>query len=208
MSTASFQDREETRLILASASASRAAMLTNAGLTFSVEPSTIDEAPIKREMTARGAAVAEVAERLAREKALDVAGRNPGALVLGADQMLDCGGKWLDKPADRAGAAEHLRLLRGRTHHLVTSAVVVRDDQVLWHHFERAEMSMRELSDAFVDRYLDEIGDDACRSVGAYQLEGRGAQLFDRVAGDFFVVLGLPLLPLLGFLRREGVLQR
>lgn len=201
------QDRE-ARLVLASASTSRAAMLANAGLAFAIEPSTVDEAAIKQEMTAEGAAVAAVAERLAQEKALEVARRNPGVLVLGADQMLDCGGRWLDKPADRAGALEHLRLLRDRTHHLVTSAVVVRDAEVLWHHVERAEMSMRNLSDEFVDRYLDEIGDDACRSVGAYQLEGRGAQLFDRVAGDFFVVLGLPLLPLLDFLRREGVLQR
>lgn len=183
-------------------------MLANAGLVFSVEPSAVDEDPIKAAMAGEGAAVDQVAGRLAREKALDVATRSPGDLVIGADQMLECDGRWLDKPADRQQALDHLRSLRGRTHHLVTSAVVVRDGDVLWQHGERADMSMRDASDAFLDAYLTQIGEDAYRSVGAYQLEGRGAQLFERVTGDFFVVLGLPLLPLLEFLRAEGVLQR
>src|SRR5690606_10859737 len=124
----------------------------------------------------------------------------------GADRMLACAGRWFGKPADRAAARAQLLALRGRTHDLVTAAVVLRDGTRLWQHVERASLTMRPVSDAFVESYLAALGDDAMRSVGAYQLEGLGAQLFARVEGDFFTILGLPLLPLLDFLRGHGTL--
>lgn len=200
--------RPGSRLVLASASASRASMLANAGLMFTVDPSSIDEHVLRTVLSREGAAVERVAERLAEEKACEVSGRNPGTLVLGADQMLECEGRWFDKPFDSVEALNQLKSLRGRTHHLITSAVVVKDGGIVWRHAERAAMSMRDVSDNFLESYLEQVGEDAFRSVGAYQLEGRGAQLFERVAGDFFVVLGLPLLPLLEFLRRERVIER
>ncbi len=131
------------------------------------------------------------------------------ALVLGCDQVLalgtESGSAIFDKPADRAAAAAQLRDLAGRRHVLVSAAVVVRDGQLLWHHADMAELTMRPLSDEFIDGYLQAAGDDVLHSVGAYQLEGLGAQLFSQVRGDFFTILGLPLLPLLGFLREHGV---
>ena len=132
--------------------------------------------------------------------------RHPGALVIGADQMLDCEGVWFDKPTGRDGAREQLKALRGRTHRLVSCAVIVRDGERIWHQIDRARLTMRNFSDAFLDEYLDSAGDDVLHSVGAYQLEGLGAQLFHRVDGDFFTILGLPLLPVLGFLRVHGVI--
>ena len=150
----------------------------------------------------------EVAEALAELKAQRVTRRHPGALVIGADQMLECEGTWFDKPADRAAARAQLEALSGRVHRLVTCAVVVLDGERLWHRTESATMTMRRLSPEFLDRYLDTAGNEVLSSVGAYQLEGLGAQLFARVEGDFFTVLGLPLLPLLDFLRVRGVLPQ
>jgi septum formation protein len=125
--------------------------------------------------------------------------------VLGCDQMLECGGVWFDKPPDRAHAAAHLRALAGKTHRLVSAVVAYRKMVRVWHHVDSAKLVMRPLSDSFIESYLDRAGDDARASVGAYQLESLGAQLFTRVEGDYFTVLGLPLLPLLGFLRANGV---
>lgn len=192
-------------LILASASRSRADLLRAAGLDFLVEPAAVDEAELKASMSAEQAPASAVAEALAELKARRVSRRHPGALVIGADQMLDCDGRWYDKPTDREQAMAHLRALRDRTHELVTSVCVVRDQTPLWHHTDRARLTMRPFSDTFVTDYLDKIGDRACDSVGAYQLEGLGAQLFGRIEGDYFTILGLPLLPLLVFLREHGV---
>lgn len=194
------------RLILASGSKARAAMLEGAGVGVARDPADVDEGALKAACRARGATVAETAEALAEAKARHVAQRHPGAFVLGADQMLECEGDWFDKPADRDGARAQLRRLRGRTHRLVSAAVIVRDGARLWNHTDSAVLSMRPFSDAFLERYLDACGEVVLHSVGAYHLEGLGAQLFDRVDGDFFTILGLPLLPVLRFLRDHGIL--
>lgn len=196
---------ETPPLILASASPSRAHVLAQAGIAFRVQPGAVDEDEVKASLKAEGATVERVAETLAEFKALSVARKYGTALVIGADQMLDCNGTWFDKPVDRDHARAHLLALRGRTHDLVTSVCVMQGDQRLWHHTESARLTMRRFSEDFIDRYLDTIGDQALLSVGAYQLEGPGAQLFARVEGDFFTILGLPLLPLLDFLRGHGV---
>ena len=193
-------------VVLASASAARAALLQGAGVAVAVEAAAIDEAEVKASLRAAGAAAAEVAESLAELKAQRIARRHPGALVIGADQVLDCDGTLFDKPTDAADARRQLLLLRGRRHELVSAAVVVRDGVRLWHHVGRATLTMRRFSDAFLDDYLDAAGDAVLASVGAYQVEGVGAQLFARIDGDYFTILGLPLLPVLDFLREQGVL--
>lgn len=191
-------------LILASASPARRTVLENAGLAFAVEPAEVDEAEVKSAMRAQGAAAADVAAALAERKARAVARAHPDALVIGADQMLTCEGRWYDKPADLAAARRQLARLRGRTHELVSAVVAVSEGERAWRHIDRARLTMRPFSDAFLDDYLARMGDEALSSVGAYRLEGLGAQLFTRIEGDFFSILGLPLLPLLAFLRERG----
>ncbi len=193
-------------VVLASGSRTRAEMLERAGVRVTLAPAAVDEEEIKLAARAEGAPVEDVAEALAEMKAQRVTRKHPGALVIGADQMLDCEGRWFDKPGDRTAARAQLQELRGRTHRLVSCAVVIRDGERLWHHVDRARLTMRPFSDAFLDSYLNAAGDDVLQSVGAYHLEGLGAQLFHRVDGDFFTILGLPLLPLLGFLRVHGVI--
>lgn len=193
------------KLVLASGSRTRAAMLERAGLSAVLDKPAVDEEEIKLAGRTEGVGAGAVAEALAELKAQRITRRHPGALVIGADQMLECEGAWFDKPADRAGARDQLLALRGKTHELVSCAVVVRDGERLWHKVDRAKLTMRRFSEAFLDDYLDRAGDDVLHSVGAYHLEGLGAQLFQRVEGDFFTILGLPLLPLLGFLRVQGV---
>ncbi len=194
-------------LILASASPTRAAMLAAAGLHFTVRAPLIDEEAMKAGLRAEGLAPREQADALAELKAVSVSRRTPG-LVLGADQMLALDGQAFDKAPDRAGARSTLLALRGRTHTLFTAAVIARDGAPIWRFLDAPQLSMRAFSDAFLDQYLDLLGEGACASVGAYQLEGLGAQLFDRVEGDFFSVLGLPLLPLLAFLREHALVGR
>lgn len=196
----------QEHLVLASGSATRARMLEGAGVPVRLDPPAVDEAEIKASCRASGLRVEETAEALAEMKAQRVTRRHPGALVVGADQMLDCDGVWFDKPADRAQAREQLLALSGKTHRLVSVAVAVLDGERQWHHVDSARLTMRPLTPGFVDFYLDRVGEAALTSVGAYQLEGLGAQLFSRVQGDFFTILGLPLLPLLDFLRQRGVL--
>ncbi len=195
-------------VVLASGSRFRVAMLEAAGVPVATEAPAVDEATVKAAMRAQHADAAETAEALAALKAQRISGRHPGALVIGGDQMLECDGAWFDKPADEAQARDTLQRLRGRTHELVTAACVVRDGLILWHHVARARLTMRTFSDAFLDSYLRRIGAAACDSVGAYQLEGLGAQLFSRVEGDHFTIVGLPLLPLLDFLRGHGVIEQ
>ncbi|MBK1836473.1 Maf family protein [Azospirillum sp. YIM B02556] len=192
-------------LVLASGSRTRAAMLEQAGVTAILDKPLVDEDEVKAAGRAEGVSADIVAETLAELKAQRITRRHPGALVVGADQMLECEGRWFDKPADHAAARAQLLDLRGKTHRLVSCAVVVRDGERMWHRIDSARLTMRNFTEAFLDEYLDLVGDDVLHSVGAYQLEGLGAQLFHRIEGDFFTILGLPLLPLLGFLRVHGV---
>ena len=192
-------------LVLASASPSRRWLLDNAGLTFASEAAQIDEGEVKAALAADGADAGQVAETLAELKAQRVARHHPGSLIIGADQMLSCNDVWFDKPADLDHAAAHLRALAGRTHELISAVCVVRDGARLWHHGDRASLTMRPLGEEFIAAYLAALGAEALTSVGAYQLEGLGAQLFSRVEGDYFTILGLPLLALLDFLRNHGV---
>ncbi|WP_044563674.1 nucleoside triphosphate pyrophosphatase [Azospirillum sp. B4] len=193
-------------VVLASGSATRLSLLRQAGLEVVAHRPGVDEEEVKLSCKAGGLTVEETAEALADLKASRVAAKVPGAYVIGADQMLECEGRWFDKPEDRAGAAEQLRALSGRTQRLVTTAVLFHNNNRVWHQTDQAKLTMRSLSDDFIERYLDAAGDAVLTSVGGYQLEGLGAQLFARVAGDHFTILGLPLLPLLGFLRVRGVL--
>ena len=199
--------RPAPRLILASASTSRRALLTAAGLSFAVQPAPIDEAAAKRSARASGATAAEAALLLADLKARHVAQAAPDAMVIGADQILVCDGAWFDKPPDIAAAREQLRTLRGRSHQLATAVVCQAGQTRVWHHIAQPHLTMRDASDAFIDAYLQAEGDDVTGTVGAYRLEGRGAHLFIRVEGEHSAVLGLPLLPLLAFLRQHGVLM-
>lgn len=199
-----FAAKAAPEVVLASGSAIRAHLLAAAGVAHRVIKPAIDEDEVKAALRGEGAAVEAAVEALAELKAKRVSARKPKALVIGADQILECDGEWFDKPADRERAAETLRRLSGREHHLIACACIARHDHRLWHHVERARLVMRPLSEQFIARYLDAVGDAALTSVGAYQLEGLGAHLFSRVEGDFFTILGLPLLPLLAFLREQG----
>lgn len=183
-------------------------MLASAGVVFSVEPAAVDEAAIKMSLRARGEDAATTAAELALKKAEAIAFRHPGALVIGSDQVLSCDGLSFDKPADRAAAKEQLITLRGRPHELISAVVVLASGTAPWTHVGRAELVMRPFSDSFIDGYLDRVGEAALQSVGAYQIEGLGVQLFDSIRGDFFTIMGMPLLPLLDVLRRHGVVPR
>ncbi|WP_341914007.1 Maf family protein [Ferrovibrio terrae] len=194
-------------LVLASASASRAAMLRAAGLDFDIVPARIDEEEIKHSLKAEGASVRDAAIALAELKAHRVSHGTSQDFVIAADSMLDCGGTWYDKPATPAAARDQLLRLRGKTHELVSAVVLARGGSVIWRHAESAKLTMRDFSDAFLDAYLAQAGDAVLYSVGCYQLEGRGVQLFSRIQGDFFSILGLPMLPLLDILRENKVLR-
>ncbi len=193
-------------VVLASASKVRATLLRAAGVTISVDPAMVDEAEVKQSLRAAGAPSTVLAETLAELKAQRTSRRHSGALVIGADQVLDCHGSVFDKATSLAEAKACLMALRGRRHELVCGVVIARDGVRLWHHIGRAGLTMRSFSEAFVDGYLSAVGETVLASVGAYQLEAVGAQLFSHVDGDYFTILGLPLLPVLDFLRTHGAL--
>ena len=189
-------------LVLASKSDVRGKLLAAAGLRFEIRPAQLDERAAEAQAGPLDAAAA--ARLLAHKKAESVAATLPGRLVLGADQTLARGTMRFSKPVDRAEAAEQLRALRGRTHELNSALALVRDGKLLFDCVDTARLTMRDFSDVFLEEYLDMAGRAALASVGGYQLEGVGVHLFERVEGDYFTILGLPLLQLLAFLRDNG----
>lgn len=195
------------KLILASGSPFRKAMLVSAGLDVEAVSAELDERAVEAPLQDSGVSPEDVAVILAEAKALEVSARRPGALVLGCDQTLSLGDEVFHKPADMDGARRHLLALSGKTHQLNSAAVLVRNGEVLWRHVGIANLTMRKQEPAFIGRHLARVGDKALSSVGAYQIEGEGIQLFEKVEGDYFTIVGLPLLPLLSELRRLGAID-
>lgn len=196
-----------TSLVLASTSASRQAMLTAAGVPFEALAPMVDEAELKRALAAEGTDARGVADALAEAKAVKISRKLPGALVLGSDSVVALDdGTMIDKAPDRETLTAQLRGLRGRTHRLVSAAVVAENGTSVWRFVGVAKLTMRDFSDAFLDTYLDACGDVLLGSVGGYHIEGRGAQLFARVDGDQFTIRGLPLLAVLDYLRTRNVM--
>ncbi len=194
-----------TPLVLGSGSASRAALLKAAGIDFEIDPAGIDESAIRKLVTRdRGAVAGAVADVLARAKAETVSERQPGALVIGSDQVLALEDQIFEKPQTQEEARHTLLKLQGRTHQLHSAVALAREGEVIWAHMESAHLTMRALSPEFIGQYLADAGDMVQQSVGAYQLEGLGVHLFEKIEGDYFTILGLPLLALLTRLRLEG----
>lgn len=191
------------RFVLASGSSSRARLLAAAGVAFTVDPADIDEAALMPP----GAATSASALALAQAKALTVSARHPGTLVLGGDSILEFEGENISKSPDTAAAKALLKRLSGRAHRIVSAAALARDGAVIWRHVGEGSLTMRVLGDAAIDAYLAAEVPAVLASVGCYHLEGRGSQLFDRMEGDFFSILGLPLLPVLAALREQGLLK-
>jgi septum formation protein len=198
--------RPEPRMILASASAARRALLANAGLSFATEAAAIDEAAVREAARQEGSSADDAALLLAELKGRRIAQRHPDALVIAADQILVCGETWFEKPPDIAAARAQLLALRGRMHVLVTAVLCLRGGAQVWAHVARPALTMREFSEGFLEEYLGAEKERILGSVGAYRLEGLGVHLFARVEGEYGAILGLPVLPLLGFLRQHGVL--
>jgi septum formation protein len=195
-----------TTVVLASASVIRRTLLENAGVSLVVDPADVDESAIKERLIAQRIPTQGAAIELASAKAKAISTRHPGKLIVGADQILEHAGKWFDKPVDRAAAAAQLSRLAGTAHSLISAVAVIEDGVEVWRTAQSATLHMRPLSPDYIESYLARVGNAALTSVGGYQLEGLGAQLFTRVDGDYFTVLGLPLLPLLTYLRDRGVL--
>jgi len=195
------------KLILASGSPFRKAMLENAGVSVDAIPADLDERALEAPLAESGATPEEVALVLAEAKAVAVSEEHPGRLVLGCDQTLSLGDEVFHKPDDMEGARRHLLKLSGKTHQLNSAVVLVRDGETLWRHVAIASLTMRALDPAFIGRHLARVGNKALSSVGAYQIEGEGIQLFDKVEGDHFTIVGLPLLPVLKELRQLGAID-
>ena len=191
-------------LILASGSKARAEMLRGAGLAFAVIPAAIDEEKLLQQMVQQKSSPETVAAALARAKAQHIAQQNPGVPVIGGDQVLWFGGRLFSKAKTVAEARSNLLAFSGRTHSLVSAACVAQGDKILWEGVARAELTMRKFDDAFLDGYMAMAGDALLKTVGGYELENAGKMLFEKVEGDYFTVLGMPLMPLLGFLKGEG----
>lgn len=199
---------ERRPLVLASGSRTRAALLSRAGLSFRAAPADVDEVAIRDVLLSDNPGIdpADIAEVLARAKAEQISQREPDALVIGADQILACDGRIFEKPEDMEAARQTLLQLRGRSHQLLSAVVLAQAGEVVWSRVEAAELVMRPFSMAFLTEYIARSGSSIMDSVGAYQLEGLGVQLFERIDGDYFTILGLPLLELLAELRLRGEL--
>jgi len=199
----------QRKLVLASGSSSRRRLLEAAGLTFRVVPPDVDETALKGTLLAQTPkpSAATVAETLARAKCEAVSGRIAGAVVIGADQVLALDEELFDKPPDVAAARAQLLRLRGTTHHLLTAVALAQEGRTVWQCMETATLTLRSFSPMALDRYLAVAGDRVTRSVGAYEIEGPAIQLFERIEGDYFTILGLPLLPLLAELRARGAID-
>ncbi|MFN3545912.1 MAG: Maf-like protein [Mesorhizobium sp.] len=196
-----------TPIILASGSPHRRKLLENAGIKFTVVKPELDERAVEAPLAGTGVTPAEVALILAEAKATAVSEARPDALVIGSDQTLSLDDELFHKPADMEGARRHLLKLSGRTHHLNSAVALARGGEIVWHHVSVARMTMRELDPGFIGRHLADVGAAALTSVGAYQVEGRGIQLFETIDGDYFTIVGLPLLPLLAALRERGAID-
>ncbi|WP_438751180.1 Maf-like protein [Pararhizobium sp. O133] len=194
-------------LILASASPFRRMLLDNAGIRYQAKAADIDERAIEAEVEAQNLSPQEVALVLAEAKAKNVGQSFPGHIVIGSDQTMSLGSRVYHKPKDMDEARRHLLSLSGAVHQLNSAIVLTRDNEVMWKHVSSAKMSVRPLAGDFIERHLGRVGDKALSSVGAYQLEGEGIQLFDGIEGDYFTILGLPMLPLLAKLRELGVID-
>jgi septum formation protein len=194
-------------ILLASASPFRRRLLEAAGVPFRVAPAHVDEAAMKRELAGK-AGPAGIAEALAAAKAETVSRDNPCRLVIGSDQVVALGDVLIDKPVDLEDARAQLKRLRGKTHRLFTAVALAQDARIVWTTVQSASLTMRSFSDAFLDRYVAECGEGLRQVAGAYEIEGRGIQLFERVEGDHFTIVGLPLVPLLAELRARGALPR
>lgn len=194
-------------LILASSSPFRRMLMTNAGLAFDWKPATIDERAIEAPLEEKGASPQEVALVLAEAKARNVAQSCPDAIVIGSDQTMSLGDRVYHKPRDGADARNHLLSLSGQTHQLNSAVALVQGSTLVWTHVSSARLTMRTLSVDFIDRHLERVGEKAFSSVGAYQLEGEGIQLFEKIEGDYFTILGLPMLSLLEKLRELRVID-
>jgi septum formation protein len=199
-------DLGRPQLVLASASPFRRRMLEAAGLSFAVASAHVDEGAVKDGLLRSGSSLPAMAEALAVAKAEAVSTGSPDALVIGADQVLACGAELLSKPASVAEARQHLLHLRSKTHELHTAVALAVRGKAVWTRVETATLTMRPFTPAFLCQYLAQVGENACRTVGAYEIEGPGIQLFERIEGDMFTVIGLPLMPLLAELRARGVI--
>ena len=191
-------------LLLASGSAIRLQLLRAAGLEVSAHPARVDEETVKHSLLAEGAKPRDIADALAELKAAKVAAKNPGSLTLGCDQVLDFKGSLFSKPATQHEARTQLTTLRGQTHSLLSAAVLYEGAKPIWRHIGQARLTMRSFSDAYLDAYLSRNWPEISHSVGGYLLESEGVRLFDRIEGDYFTILGLPMLPLLSYLATRG----
>jgi len=195
-------------IILASASGARGAMLRAAGVEFTVHPAHVDEESLKSALVNQAAPIRDIADALAQMKALQVSEKSPLATVIGADQVLECDGEIFSKPRDQAEAISQLIKLRGRRHSLYSGAVIARNGQAIWRHVGETRLTMRNFSDAFLEDYISRLGGDVLTTVGAYHLEDYGVRLFSRIEGDYFTVLGMPLVEILDFMAETGVLTK
>jgi len=202
------QNAQKHKIILASQSKSRQQILTASGLNVVTMAPNIDENIIKSEMSAKGTSVEEVSEKLAQEKALKISKTHPNDIIIGGDQILVCEGRLFDKAKTVEEAKEHLKFFRGKQHELITSLSIIKNNEVIWTYTSRPKLIMRDFSDQYLNIYIENAGEALLHSVGCYFIEESGAQLFSEIKGDYYAILGMPLLPLLSKLRELDVLEK